>query len=188
MQPIEAAPPDTGKGRRVVMTFSDKKPYSMVSIDTFTLGKIRLFRGPNNANVRKKVILALSCLISGHISLEPIENLTPVSIAAAMWRVEERFNTKIKTIFSDNFPSLRENSLGPELSELHKLKVSVQDVVAGDNDLTFSTNLSYVKCRIYVERKIRDIRQTMRQFTVIKKSVVLSWESNSNLLSAICAK
>ena len=48
--------------------------------------------------------------------------------------------------------------------------------------------MSSVKCCNYVERKIRDICQTIRQFTVIQKSVVLSWESNSNLLLAICAK
>ena len=40
----------------------------------------------------------------------------------------------------------------------------------------------------YIEQKILDVRRTVSQFSVLKKSVILSWEENLNLLSANMSK
>ena len=67
--------PNLGKGKRVPLVLGGK-PYDSISIDPITLGQIRLSRGVKNA-LRKNVVLAVCCLTSGHISLEPLQSLTP---------------------------------------------------------------------------------------------------------------
>ena len=120
--------------------------------------------------------------------MEPISNLTPHSIASALWRIEERYSTRIQRIYSDNYPSLRESSLGPEFEDMKRLRVSIEGVVSEEDNLYFFTNPSYTKCRNWIERNIRDIRKTVETFSVIQKKIVLGWEENSNLLSAIGSK
>ena len=163
------------------------KPYDAISIDPITLGQVCLSRGIKNT-LRKNVVLAVTCLNSGHISIEPIQGLTPKSIGSALWRIEENFHTKICRVYSDNFPSLRENSLGPVFEDFRQFWVALEDVVNETEGLMFHTNPSYTKCRNFVERKVLDIRRAVQSFTVLNKQLILSWEDSLNLNSAICSR
>ena len=84
----------------------------------------------------------MCCLISGHLSLEPIQSLSPNSISGTLWRVEETFKTQICSIYSDNYSSLRESSLGVELAQFHRLHVTIGEIVERTPDLIFYTNVS----------------------------------------------
>ena len=68
------------------------------------------------------------------------------------------------------------------------LRVSLEGIVSEEDNLEFCTNPSYTKCRNWIERKIKDIRKTIESFSVIQKRLVLGWEENANMLSAICGK
>ena len=89
---------DRSQGSRVPLTL-DGHPYQHVSLDTFGHGKVHLNKGTRNL-LRKNQVLAVCCLTSGHLSLEPIELLTPNSISGALWRIKQTFKTRICTIYS----------------------------------------------------------------------------------------
>ena len=175
--------PEIGKSTRIALALQGK-PYDSVSIDTFSIGQVRLTREAKNI-LRKNILLAVSCLNCGHLSIESISNLTPHSIGSALWRIEERYATRIQKIYSYNYTSLRESSLGPEFEDMKRLRVSIEGVVSEEDNLEFFTNPSYTKCWNWVERKIKDIRKTIETFSVIQKRIVLGWEENANLFSAI---
>ena len=178
--------PDRGKGTRIPLTLGGK-PYDSISCDTISLGQIRMTRGAKNV-LRKNLVLAITCLNSGHMTLEPIANLTPHSVGSALWRTEERYHTRICRIYSDNHPSLRESSLGSEFEDLRNLRVALDDVIQRTEGVIFCTNPSYNKCRKWIERNINDIRGAIEQFTVINRTLILNWEESLNLMTAICAR
>ena len=119
---------DIGRGTRVAMTVRGQMPYSTVSIDPVQIGHIRLFRGPSKNNLRRNMNLVISCLASGHVSIKPIENLDSSSIAGAFQRIECQYATEITTIYCDNFSSLRQTALGPEIDQLRKMRVGLSDL------------------------------------------------------------
>ena len=88
--------PDGSRGSRVPLTLKGR-PYQNVNLDTFCLGKVRLNRGTRNV-LRKNQLLAVCCLLSGHLSLEPIKSLSPNSISGALWHVEETHKTRILSV------------------------------------------------------------------------------------------
>ena len=101
-----------GQGTRVAKAIV-KKPYGAISIDPICIGTIRLNRGNYNT-IKRNLLLAVCCLTSGQRQLEPIFNLTPSSIAGAVFHIEERYSTQVLMIYGDNSPSLGQEALAPE--------------------------------------------------------------------------
>ena len=101
-------------GSRVAGAVPDN-PYSHVSIDDIKMGSIQPH--PNARFVLQHTVLAISCLLTGHITLETIQNCTSKSIALALRRVELKNQIDLKTIWSDNYSSLRENSFGEPMTK-----------------------------------------------------------------------
>ena len=71
-----------------------------------------------------------------------IGNASSASISLALRRIELRYSTQIKTIWSDNFSSLCQESLGPFVQEGLKL-----DIVDGNPMININDKNSYIKCR-----------------------------------------
>ena len=128
-----------------------------VSIDTFDIGKMRMTRGARNI-LRRNQLLAVCCLSSGHLSLEQIDSLTPNSVSGALWRMEEKFKTRIMAIYSDNYSSLRATALGVEMDKFQILRNTIDRIVDTTPGIVFNTNVSYTKSRNYIEHKIKNIR------------------------------
>ena len=154
-----------------------------VSIDTFDIGKMRMTRGARNI-LRRNQLLAVCCLSSGHLSLEQIDSLTPNSVSGALWRMEEKFKTRIMAIYSDNYSSLRATALGVEMDKFQILRNTIDRIVDTTPGIVFNTNVSYTKSRNYIERKIKNIRSSVSQLAVFR-NIILNFEEALNLNVAI---
>ena len=135
------------------------QPYSHISVDDETMGAVRPH--PTSKFCLQNCVLVVSCLLTGHICLEPIQNCSSVSIALALRRFEMRHNVRIISIWSDNFTALRENFLGEHVEK--GFQVAMENLEKQQRDVQIHTNLSYSKARNYVERSVRSIREALRQ-------------------------
>ena len=93
--------------------------------------------------------------------IERIDSFTSISIRVALRRIEMRFKVRLQSVWTDAFCSLKEDSLGPHLSQ-------GQELVWGSigeslENVTFHTNVAYTKCQSYVERKVGDVKALLRQ-------------------------
>ena len=141
--------PDKSRGSRVPLTLKGKS-YENVSIETLGFSKVKLSKGTRNL-LWKNQVLAVCCLSSGHLLIQPVESLTPNSIAGALWRIEESFQTRITSIWSDNHPSLGQSSLAKEFEKFQCFRVSVDEVIRRTPDVTFCMNISFTKSRNYID-------------------------------------
>ena len=113
-----------------MMAWSEK-PYAIVSLDTIQIGRLKTY--PKQVSTFKNNLLIVACLVSGHIQLEPIYNLSSAYIASALKRIKQKFSTTIVTIYSDNYSSLRKESLGMEMEELRPMRVIPEEILAEHN-------------------------------------------------------
>ena len=143
-------------GTRVAGAVKDQ-PYSHISVDDVTMGAVRGY--PTSKFCIQNRVLVVSCLLTGHISLEPIQNCSSISIALALRRIEMRHGIRILSIWSDNFTALRETSLGEHVER--GFQVAMENLEKQQTDVRFHTNLSYSKARNYVERSVRSIREAL---------------------------
>ena len=100
--------------------------------------------------------MAVCCLTSGHLQIEPIFNLSPSSIAGAVFRIKERYSTQVLMIYGDNSPSLGQEALAPEIQDYHNLRIGI-DKMTKNGNIVCINNPSYAKQRNFIERKINDI-------------------------------
>ena len=144
-----------------------KRPYEVVSLDPFSIGKIRLSRGNFN-NVKRNLLLAVCCLTSGHVQIEPIFNLSHSSISGAVFRISERYSTQTLVVYADNAPALGQEALAPEIQDYHDLRIGIDKMTENGNVVCIN-NPSYAEQRNFVERKINDVRKSIKQLTIVKK-------------------
>ena len=138
-----------GRGSRVAKAVV-KRPYEVVSLDPFSIGKLRLSRGNFN-NVKRNLLLAVCCLTSGHLQIEPIFNLSPSSISGAVFRISERYSTQTSVVYGDNAPSLGQEALAPEIQDYHNLRIGIDKM----------TEIGNVVCN-FIERKINDVKKSIK--------------------------
>ena len=156
VRPISVqAPP----GTRVAGTLRDDPPYSHVSCDNVQLGLCLPYVGSRKFS--KYLALICTCLYSGHVSIERIDSFTAISIGLALRRLEMRFKVRLRSVWTDAFSSLKEEALGPHLSE--RREVVWEGVKDSVEDVTFHTNVAYTKSRLYVGRKVRDVKALLKQ-------------------------
>ena len=168
------------RGTRVAGVAFGKSPSSHCAIITIEIERIKVFRGQHYNH--KNYVCMCVCLHSSHFCLEPIPNLKSKSIAQALSKVELRFNVRILRIYADNHVALRGDSLGPAMREVKKLFVKEGDL---EEEVSIFNNPSYTKQRSYAERKIRDVRQSLREINAVRMDLVFNSYKISHLLLII---
>ena len=62
------------------------------------------------------------------------------------------------------------------------------NLAGSEGNVRVFTNLSYTEERNFVERKIRNLKNSLKQIYLLKKGMVLSHEANLNLILAVTEK
>ena len=76
-------------------------------------------------------------------------------------QVSSKYAVVLRSIWSDNFSSLREQSLGEPMRGT--FKVAMANLDGEQTEMQFKTHLSYNKSRNYVERKVKSIKKPLNQ-------------------------